>query len=237
MRHFSKGIIAFLCSTNFSLFLIIAGILFRISNYLANYSFYQDEAWRAFTYVRKTFGEIFSSQSFASDFSLEPVGFSFVEKLAIVIFGNNELVLRAFPLRCGIASIFLFYSLLKRIACIKAVPLALGFFIFSDSLIYYSAIVKQYSTELFIALCLYGCVLYKDNFKDRNNYLIVLEFIGVVSILFSYSSNGTFTIPLLNIPQSSPIKFPSILVNDITRSNNSSENKRPIALPILWAAI
>ena len=73
----------------------------------------------------------------------------------IRFFGSGEMSLRLVPLLAGIASLFMFTALAKRLLTPAAVPIAVGFFVLSGPLIYYSSEAKQYSTDVAIALGLF----------------------------------------------------------------------------------
>ncbi len=119
--------------------LIGVGVVLRLFHYLANRSLWVDEAMLANNIVSRSFWQF-----------LEPLdcnqyasfGFLVVEKLNVLLFGNTEYALRAFPLLAGILSLFLFYKVAKHFISPSAIPIALGLFVVSDRLVYYSSEVK-----------------------------------------------------------------------------------------------
>ncbi len=59
---------------------------------------------------------------------------------------------RLIPLVCGIASMFLMRSVARRYLTPRAVPIAVGLFALDDWLLYYSAEIKQYSSDVALTL-------------------------------------------------------------------------------------
>ena len=60
----------------------------------------------------------------------------------------------------GIISLFLLYDLAKQCISPKAIAIALAFFACLEPLVYYSSEVKQYSSDVAIALLVY-CVIFR----------------------------------------------------------------------------
>jgi len=166
--------------------LIVCGILLRLKLYMENRSLWLDEAWVANDIITRPFKHIFLANAQFSDLAILPMGFSFTEKLFIHFLGLQEYAIRAFPLFCGILSIILFYKLLKRISSSKTQLIALGLFVFSEPLIYYSAEAKQYSCDVMIALFIYLLMLHVKPSVLSMGRIRLLAAFGVVAITFSY---------------------------------------------------
>ena len=92
MKRYSKPILLF--------FLITAGLLLRLKCYLENPSLWLDEAALVLTIIRRSFKDIFLGYDYNPTSPTAPIGFLMLEKGAIQLLGNNELVLRAFPFLC-----------------------------------------------------------------------------------------------------------------------------------------
>lgn len=176
-------------NSGFSYCLIVIGIVLRLKHYFENRSLWLDEAWVALGISSQSFWEILSLQKFSDTYPLPPFGFIFIEKLGIHFLGNNEYILRLFPLLASIFSLFLFYSVLKRyIHFPQAIPIAMALFALSEPLIYYAAEVKQYSSDLLITLILY---LVADSIRRKNlnkKEMCFLGMIGVLAIISSHTS-------------------------------------------------
>src|SRR5262245_65978294 len=87
-------------------FLIMLGVILRLRQYLVNRSFWADEASLAFNLVTRTFSGLTQPLDYHQG---APIGFLFIEKLAILLLGNNEFAMRLFPLLSGIIAIYLLY--------------------------------------------------------------------------------------------------------------------------------
>jgi hypothetical protein len=162
------------------------GIILRFRQYLFNRSLWLDEAYLAVHIVDKSFSELLFKPLLKPFAAFAPPGFLAVEKLLFNVFGNSEYVLRLFPFFAGIISLFLFYRVAKRLMSPKVIPIALIIFAVSGPLIYYSSEVKQYSSDVFIALLLYLATL--DIRSKGLTVLRVVKFsiIGAVAIWFSH---------------------------------------------------
>ena len=153
-----------------NLLLIIFGVALRVKHFLENRSLRLDEAYVANHLSALSLKQIFFYVPFDTDLPFPPLLFMIAEKLSIMFLGNNEFAFRAFPLICGITSIILFYKFLKEIASPKAIFIALALFAFSDILIYYSAELKQYASDVTFTLILYLTALYSTRKQEKQSY-------------------------------------------------------------------
>jgi len=172
-------------SGEFTWLLIALGIALRIKQYLHNKSLWLDEAALALNLVSRSFSDLFQPLQYNQ---AAPIGFLMLEKSALKLGGNNEYVLRLFPLVFGIASLFLFYWVAGRFLRATAVPLSVGLFAVSEYLVFYSAELKQYSSDVAITLLLF---LLADNViqqKPRRRSMIIIGCVGAMSIWFSHPS-------------------------------------------------
>lgn len=163
--------------------IILFGVVLRTVQYLSNRSLWLDESLLALNIVDKSFLELLGPLSYGQG---APVGFLILEKLAVQTFGNSEYSLRLVPFMSGIISLFLFYGVTKLCIKPKAVPIALGLFAISESLIYYSTEVKQYSSDVAIALLLVYIFMKSKRFSTQG--VILFGVLGAISIWFSHIS-------------------------------------------------
>jgi uncharacterized membrane protein len=127
------------------------GTVLRIAQYASNRSIWFDEALIALNLMDRPLSGLTGTLDFNQG---APLGFLFIEHFMTSAFGFSEYVLRLFPLVAGIASLFLFAALAKRVLVALAVPLALFLFVVADQLIYYSSEVKPYSGDVAVSLLL-----------------------------------------------------------------------------------
>jgi hypothetical protein len=137
--------------------IICLGVVLRLTQYSLNRSLWVDEAALALKIIDRSFAGLLQP---LGDSQSAPIGFLVLEKLAVIALGNNEYALRLPPCLSGMVSLFLFYRVAKRCVKPKAVSIALGLFAISNQLIYYSSEVKQYSSDVVIALFLYAVTMY-----------------------------------------------------------------------------
>ncbi|ABG51832.1 hypothetical protein Tery_2637 [Trichodesmium erythraeum IMS101] len=167
-------------------YLIIAfGVAMRFIQYLSNRSLWADEAVLALNIVNRSYLELMQPLDYDQG---APIGFLIVEKLAVQILGNNEYSLRFFPFICGVCSLFLFYELGKKWSSKSAIIISLALFASLQYLVYYSAEVKQYSSDVAIALLLYVLLIPLLQQKLHRVQIVKYSLVGVTAIWFSHPS-------------------------------------------------
>jgi len=167
-------------------YLIIAfGVALRSIQYLSNRSIWADEAVLALNIVNRSYLELMQPLDYDQG---APIGFLMVEKLAVQILGNNEYALRLFPFVCGVGSLFFFYKLGKKLIPKSASIISLTLFSSLGYLVYYSAEVKQYSSDVAIALFLYLFLLPLLQQKLNWGQIVKYSLVGGIAIWFSHPS-------------------------------------------------
>lgn len=160
------------------------GVFLRIWEYLGNRSMRLEEASIALNLVNKSFLELAGPLDPAQ---FAPLGFLWLERLAVILFGGSEYSLRLFPLLVSIISILLFYKVSSYFLDKTSTLLALFIFSISNVLIYYSSEAKQYSFDVFTTVWLYYLVLkFYQNRTIKNFAILILA--GGISIWFAYTS-------------------------------------------------
>lgn len=174
--------------------IIIFGIYLRVNQYLQNRNLWLDECFFAFSVFDN---DLFNNLQLQKYNQLSPLGFVFIEKFIVSLFGHSEYALRFFPLICGIASILLFYRLLKYFYSGIALIIPLSLFSFSSQLIYFSSEAKQYSSDVLITILLVLTGL-KLQDKNTNNTLKNLILYSSVFYIF-FSLTSVFTLSAITI--------------------------------------
>jgi hypothetical protein len=131
--------------------LISLGAALRLRQYLAFRSLWLDEAMLALNIIGRSFSGLLKPLDYNQG---GPVGFLLAEKLVVNLLGNNELTLRLIPLLAGCASLLLFALLLRQGLGKTGTFTALALFAVGAPSVYYASEVKQYSSDVFIALLL-----------------------------------------------------------------------------------
>ncbi|MBF2028556.1 MAG: glycosyltransferase family 39 protein [Oscillatoriales cyanobacterium C42_A2020_001] len=166
-----------------SLLILGLGIFIRVAQYISNRSLWGDEVMLALNLMERSYPELL--QPLTLD-QAAPPGFLYVQKFAMQTLGNNEYALRLFPLITGIISMIAFYQLGKWAVSAIALPIALALFAFLKFPLYYATEVKQYSSDVMIALLL--CLLLiplRDQVLPRGRSLL-LGFVGAIAVWFSH---------------------------------------------------
>ena len=178
-----KGFNKFIFSENVAWFVIGFGVVVRVAQYVWNRSLWADEAVLALNIVNRSYGELLQPLDYEQG---APLGFLMVEKLAVQVFGDNEYALRLFPLICGIVSLFLFYQLANRFIQGWGITIAVVLFASLHYLVYYSSEVKQYSSDVAIALLCSLISLGLLRQKLGIYQMIILSLGGAIAIWFSH---------------------------------------------------
>ncbi|WP_187329319.1 glycosyltransferase family 39 protein [Halomicronema hongdechloris] len=121
----------------------------RVIQYGFNRSLWADEAVLALNIGNRTYTELLKPLDYDQG---APFGFLFLEKLATQILGLNEYALRLFPLLAGLLTLVLFYAMARQYLQGYGILIALIFIGCIDTFVYFSTEVKQYSTDVAIAL-------------------------------------------------------------------------------------
>ena len=87
--------------------ILLFGIFLRVYLYLLNRSLWQDEASLAMNLVHRSFGELTQTLDYHQ---AAPIGFLFIEKFFVSIFGPYDYVMRIFPVVSGILAIYFIFS-------------------------------------------------------------------------------------------------------------------------------
>ncbi len=180
--------------------IIAIGIILRLAQYIYNRSLTEGEAALALNIVHRSYSELLRPLDFTQ---AAPIGFLFIEKFFFNVMGNNEYALRLFPLISGIFGIFLFFKLTKKFLGKTGSLLALLLFAVGDHLIYFSSEVKQYSSDVLIALVIILTALYVIEKRFSFKSLLCFNIIGAVLLWFSHPAlfvlSAAVLVFLLNI--------------------------------------
>ena len=202
--------------------ILFTGICLRLNQYLSNKSLWIDELWITFNIINKSFIDLLTKP--LDYHQCAPVGFLMTEKVLVSFLGNNEYILRLFPLLCSIASLFVFYKLIENILNYNAMVFAILLFAASKHFIYHASEAKQYSSDLLIALILFLLTFKLINKPDKNPFhLIRLGIFGFIFIWFSHSS--IFVLISVSI---------ILLSLALLKKNNNMPLKETILLIISW---
>lgn len=140
---------------------VLFGILMRIVLFCQNRNLIIDEANVVRNIYERGFLGLLKPLSYEQ---YAPPLYLWALELSSFFFGYSEMAMRLVALLTGIASLFVFWWLLRRIMHDRAVWLPLGLLCFAPILIKYSAEVKQYGPDVFVAIGLVCLALTHDLF-------------------------------------------------------------------------
>lgn len=168
------------------LFVVLIGVALRLWAYTSNTSLYLDEILLSRNILDLSTRHLLI-QPLLFD-QVAPRGFLLAEKLAVAVFGPNELALRLFPFVCAVAAMVLFWRLAQRMLAGCAPLLAAFLFAIGVPLIRFGADVKQYETDVLAAtgLLLLAVALCQRHASAK--HLLLAGITGFVVAWFSQSS-------------------------------------------------
>ncbi|MBB5436369.1 uncharacterized membrane protein (DUF485 family) [Pedobacter sp. AK017] len=163
--------------------IVLAGISLRSFHFIYNRSLWMDEVYLCSTFIKTSYSHLATA---ALDYGQKaPIGFLWLVKLSVDLFGYTEMVLRSIPFIAGIVSILIFYQVCKYFLSKAGQIVALSIFCFAPALIYHSVEIKQYSMECLatvVALYLYVCYAHKITLKNN----LCWGIFGALMIWFSF---------------------------------------------------
>jgi uncharacterized membrane protein len=163
--------------------LFTLGLALRLRQYLSGRSLWLDEAMLALNIIQRDLAGLLQPLDFNQG---APIGFLLTTKSLHLIFGRNELVLRLLPLLAGLATLWLFYLLLKQVTQQAGLAIALACFAVNPQMIYYSSEFKQYMLDVAVTLGLVLAALAAFQPVMRPRSMLVLGATGLVAVWFSH---------------------------------------------------
>lgn len=166
--------------------IVVASVLFRLVIFFQNRDLIIDEANVARNIYERSFAALATPLSYEQ---YAPPVFLWVVKLCTMIAGFSEYVLRAYPLICGVTSVFVFYQVAKKLLPGNSIWYALLLFGFAHILIRYSSELKQYMPDVLISLSLLYLALSISTDKlKRGRFILLWGVVGSVAIWSSMPS-------------------------------------------------
>ena len=144
--------------------LVCIGAALRIYAYAANPSLWIDEAALAHNIIDRSFTALLAPLDRQQ---VAPLGFLWLEKCAVTLFGTSEYALRLVPLLASLASLPLFAILARRLLSPIAAVFAMALFAMAIPLLYFAADTKQYSLDVAIVAALFALALRRHPGEDR----------------------------------------------------------------------
>ncbi len=172
--------------TRLALAIVVAGIALRIVVYLQNRSLIGDEANVVRNIYEKSYWQLTGLLNYET---FAPPLYLWATKISGAIFGFTEYGMRLWPLISGITALWLLWLVLKRVTTPAAAwyPLLL----FASGYIYlrYATEVKQYSSDVAVALALILLALKSDVSRARPaSFILFWGLAGLIAVPLSMPS-------------------------------------------------
>jgi len=163
----------------------LTGIVLRIIPYLANRSFWHDEALISLNILNRNYFSLLKPLQYEQG---APPVFLWFSKLSVDIFGNSEYAFRLFPLLCSLLSIYFMYLILRSLFRGKEIVFGLLLFAFTYHLIYFASEMKQYATDVLVSTALLALVLRQRKRTADMKMFFFFLLAGGISIVSSHPS-------------------------------------------------
>ena len=168
----------------FIIAVIAMGIVLRASKYLPGWSMRGDELAVTRNLISRSALDLVTRP--LDDEQAAPFGFLLLSKTVMTLFGRSEYVLRIISFISGCASLVLMYRLLAKTCDRYGTLFALTAFALSYYLIYYSAELKQYASDVLI--CIILALFFHNHISRETNArdFWQLGVAGALGICFSH---------------------------------------------------
>lgn len=169
-----------------ALVFVVAGMVLRVWQYAAGVSLWLDEIALARNILDLSLRDLLT-QPLAYGQSA-PRGFLFVEKLCALAFGSSELSLRLFAQLSGLFALIVFWRLSLRLLTGVGPAVAVALFAFAQPLIWFADQVKQYSSDVAVALVLLSLTLDLLDPAVSRRRVVAAAVVGALAAWFSHAA-------------------------------------------------
>lgn len=122
------------------------GIALRLRRWAADRSLWGDETLLALNLLGRSWTGLLAPLTHGQ---AAPIGFLWLEKLAVTCFGSGERALRLLPLLASVAALLLFRRIALKLLPPLAALFAIVFLALAEPHVYYAATFKQYAFDVF----------------------------------------------------------------------------------------
>jgi hypothetical protein len=164
--------------------LLALGVVLRVVQFLPDRSLHHDEAALGVNLTQRSFAGLLERLDFEQG---APIGFLMLQKIVALLVGGTDWSLRLLPFLCSLASLYVFWQVAQLHVERRAALLALGLFAIGRGLVYYSSELKQYSSDVLIALVLWWLAA-RVSLPCRPGRLLAWGLAGAAAVWFSHAS-------------------------------------------------
>jgi hypothetical protein len=130
--------------------ILMIGVSLRIGQYVANHAMWTDELLLSGNIIRLPPLSLVTAQ--LDNGQVAPGGFLLIEKLAVSLLGPHAPALRLFPAICALLALVMFWRVSTRLLVGWGPAISVLLFAFAAPLIAFGSQVKQYSTDVCVAV-------------------------------------------------------------------------------------
>ncbi|RYZ49810.1 MAG: hypothetical protein EOP49_15370 [Sphingobacteriales bacterium] len=164
----------------FAFFLILCGVVSRVTVFFHSRNLFIDEANIARNVFERSFLQLATPLSYEQ---YAPPVFMWMLKLSTVFLGYGEMAFRLFTLLCSAAALGVMYLLMKRLTSLRSLWYPIGLMAVAFIMLRYSTELKQYMSDVLIVLSLILLALKTDIFNiSRKRFVLTWFIAGTVAI-------------------------------------------------------
>jgi len=163
--------------------LVLVGFLLRLRQFLTGRSLWLDEAMLTNNILGRGVAGLFQQ---LDNNQGAPIGFLLLQKFITLTLGTSEYALRLLPFVAGLVALVAMFILAHKLANSFAGFFALAFFAVAPALVYYASEVKQYSSDIAIALLLCLLFLKYEQAEIKPKDAAFLTVAGALAVWFSH---------------------------------------------------
>lgn len=164
--------------------LVATGVVFRVIRCAANRSLWLDEAYLAESILTYSVRQLATTDLL--HWQAAPAGFLLLEKLAVTVCGTSEYALRLVPQLASLASVPLFYAVVRRSVPATGGLVALAMFAAVEPLVYYAGEVKQYGVDVAVCLLILWLSMRVADRPAGGARLVVLALCSCAAVFLSH---------------------------------------------------
>jgi hypothetical protein len=202
------------------LVILACGLILRANQYAYNRSLWTDEAKLALNIVNRSF---FGLTQPLTNSQGAPIGFLFIQKFFISVFGNTDYILRAFPFMASLISLILIYYVANAYTKGIGKIVFISLFSINSWLIYYASECKQYSSDVMVTLLLLLCFNKCIGSDTRQKNVFILTLVGCISMWLSHPALFIISGICLGV------------IIDIFEKNNRGNRKWLVLMLVIWS--
>ncbi len=163
--------------------LLALGLAARLLRYLLRFPLWDDESFLMVSLIDRGYVDLMRPLEYHQ---MAPLLYLWLERACIDLFGFNEYAMRLVGLVSGIASLFLFRHVAKRLLSGAALIAAVGIFAVAYPCIRYSAEAKPYGSDLFVGLTIMALMLEWRRRPEQLRWIVGLTLLTPLLVGLSF---------------------------------------------------